>query len=91
MRLRVGDSYAAFGHGVTLSLRMVDPLGVDTALRGGRLDMKIGGADATLLGGLVNTQNIDPIERWHIEIEYDQREVRVLREMVCGCYAVVRF
>ena len=34
VKLRAGDGYASLGHGMTLSLRRVDPLGTDTSLRG---------------------------------------------------------
>ena len=60
-RLRLGDFYARFGHGLTLSLRRVDPLGLDTALRGGRLDLALGPVRVTALGGTANPQNLDPI------------------------------
>lgn len=62
VRLRAGDYYARVGRGMALSLRRVDPLGTDTTLRGGRLDMEIGPVRASALGGLVNPQNFDPIE-----------------------------
>lgn len=39
VRLRAGDYYARVGRGMALSLRRVNPLGTDTTLRGGRLDV----------------------------------------------------
>src|SRR5207247_488519 len=51
-----------FGHGLTLSVRKVDLLGVDTTVRGGRLDYAGGALGVTLLGGWLNPQNTDPIE-----------------------------
>lgn len=59
---RLGDGYAALGTGLSLSLRKVDPLGFDTALRGGQLAFELGPVTTTVLGGLVNPQNLDPIE-----------------------------
>lgn len=62
VKLQAGDDYAAFGHGVTLSLRKVDPLGVDTSLQGGRIDAEYDFVSVTALAGWTNPQNIDPIE-----------------------------
>jgi len=62
VRLQGGDDYVAFGHGVSLSLRKVDPLGLDTSLQGGRVDYENRRVRATLLGGRTNPQNIDPLE-----------------------------
>jgi len=60
--VRAGDDYVAFGHGVSLSLRKVDPLGLDTTLRGGRVDTVWGKLRATAIAGVANPQNLDPIE-----------------------------
>jgi len=60
-RVRLGDTTAAFGHGVSLSLRRIDTLGVDTALRGGRARINAGPVTLTVLGGVINPQNLDPI------------------------------
>lgn len=60
--LVAGDDYVSFGHGVTLSLRKVDPLGVDTTLRGARADADFGRLEAKVLAGWTNPQNFDPIE-----------------------------
>ena len=62
VRIRAGDFYSALGHGMSLSLRRVDPLGTDTALRGGRVDWTVGPVRASALAGFVNPQNFDPIE-----------------------------
>ena len=62
LRVEAGDDYVAFGHGVALSLRKVDPLGLDTSLQGGRIDYLGSGVRATVLGGRTNPQNLDPIE-----------------------------
>ena len=62
VRLRLGDSYVQFGHGVSLSLRRVDTLGLDTSLQGGRVDWTIAPLRVTAIGGVLNPQNLDPIE-----------------------------
>jgi thiol-disulfide isomerase/thioredoxin len=60
-RLRAGDDYAAFGNGVSLSLRRIDTLGQDTSLRGGRVDVALGTVAVKALAGLTNPQNLDPV------------------------------
>lgn len=62
VRIRLGDFHVRFGQGMSLSLRRVDPLGTDTALRGGRLDLAIGPARITGIAGVVNPQNFDPVD-----------------------------
>lgn len=60
-QLAVGDFYAHFGHGLALSLRRVDELGIDTALRGARTDVLMldDGLTVTLLAGVTNPVNIE--------------------------------
>lgn len=60
-QLAVGDFYAHFGHGLALSLRRVDELGIDTALRGARADVLMwdDGLAVTLLAGVTNPVNIE--------------------------------
>lgn len=62
VRLRVGDFYARVGRGMSLSLRRLDPLGTDTALRGARVDLDAGSVRISALSGWINSQNFDPIE-----------------------------
>lgn len=69
--LHLGDRYAQFGHGVSLSLRKIDSLGLDTTLRGSRIDAKFKGVHATVLGGVTNRQNLDPIDLQVVEDEGD--------------------
>ena len=56
----LGDVYAQFGRGLTLSLRKLDELGQDTTLLGGQTIVRTGAFTATLLAGVTNTQNLDP-------------------------------
>jgi hypothetical protein len=55
----VGDSYVAFGRGLGLTLRKVDDLGVDTALRGAKVVWRQAPVDATLTAGYTNIANLD--------------------------------
>jgi len=62
LRARLGDTHIAVGEGLALSLRRVDTLGNDIALRGGRLDLGDPSLGLRLYGGVVNAQNLDPIQ-----------------------------
>lgn len=57
----LGDYYQVFGRGIALSFRKVDPIGLDTALRGGRFEFEHGRLTARAFAGLSNPQNLDPI------------------------------
>ena len=93
VRLRLGDNYVRLGRGMTLSLRRVDPLGTDTALRGGRVDVTVGAVRVSGIAGLVNPQNYDPIEM-RVVGDSDDRlaaaevEVRPARWLVAQAYAL---
>ena len=82
VRLLAGDGYAAFGHGLTLSVRKVDPIGLDTTVRGGRVDVALGGFGATALAGVFNPQNTDPIELRTLPDPQDRVAGLELRERV---------
>jgi hypothetical protein len=56
-----GDFYQVFGRGLSLAFRKVDPIGLDTTLRGGRLEIDRGRLTARGFAGLSNPQNLDPI------------------------------
>ena len=60
LKLDAGDAYGVLGRGIALSMRRVDVIGVDTALRGGQLAYDSGGVFLKLLGGAANPQNLDP-------------------------------
>ncbi len=67
-RLRAGDFPAQFGRGIALSLRKIDELGVDNALRGARIDGRLADrVDVTALAGLVNVANVN--ERFNLIAE----------------------
>jgi hypothetical protein len=59
LEVTLGDHYVSLGRGLVLSLRKVDELGSDTALRGGRVVVREGPASATLVAGVTNIVNVD--------------------------------
>lgn len=59
VEVTVGDSYAHFGRGLTLSLRKTDELGLDTTQRGLRVRLNTERFTGTVLGGLININNVD--------------------------------
>lgn len=61
LTLELGDFYQVFGRGVALSFRKVDPIGLDTTLRGGRFEYERGRMTLRAFGGFSNPQNLDPI------------------------------
>jgi thiol-disulfide isomerase/thioredoxin len=88
-----GDDYAQFGHGVGLSLRKVDPLGVDTSIRGARVDVDYQDVEVTALAGWTNPQNLDPIELRVVDDVNDfigggQAKVAIGERSWVGPYAV---
>jgi len=66
------DSYAVLGRGLALSMRRVDILGVDTALRGGQAAYNGEGFYFKLLGGAANPQNLDPQTLRIVTVPADQ-------------------
>ncbi len=56
-----GDYYQVFGRGLALAFRKVDPIGLDTTLRGGRFEYERERLTLRAFGGLANPQNLDPI------------------------------
>jgi hypothetical protein len=72
LTLTFGDFYAQFGNGIALALRKVDELGLETVLRGGRIDAGVGLFSMTLLGGVTNVNNIDPQDQYWAEDPLDR-------------------
>lgn len=72
LKLTFGDFYAQFGNGIALSLRKVDELGLETVLRGGRVDYVVGMVTVTLLGGVTNINNLDPQDLYFVEDPLDR-------------------
>ncbi len=69
--LKLGDDYVQFGHGMTLSLRKIDALGLDTTLRGGQAEASLGRARVKILAGITNRQNLDTIDLQVVDDETD--------------------
>jgi hypothetical protein len=59
IEVTAGDSYVQFGRGLTLSLRKVDELGVDTTLFGGKITAQKDPFAVTLIAGLANPARVD--------------------------------
>lgn len=69
----LGDFYVQFGRGIALALRKIDELGVDTALRGARVDLHLpGNAETTLVAGTTNIVNVDEVNRRMVPDPADQ-------------------
>ncbi|MDD9940992.1 MAG: DUF6029 family protein [Myxococcales bacterium] len=62
-QLTLGDFYAQLGNGLALSVRRVDQLGIDIAVRGGRADLLLfdDAVTLSLLGGVTNPVNVEGI------------------------------
>lgn len=56
-----GDFYQVFGRGVALAFRKVDPIGLDTTLRGARFEIDRERLTVRGFVGVSNPQNLDPI------------------------------
>ena len=54
-----GDVTVQFGRGLALSIRRVDEIGVDLALRGGRARLRRGAHTVTVVAGLTNHNEVD--------------------------------
>ncbi len=61
LEVRLGDFYGNFGQGMVFSVRKIDEIGIDTAIRGARIKLRRGPVALTALGGLSNVQNVDLI------------------------------
>jgi hypothetical protein len=64
LKITLGDFHVNFGRGMALSLIKVDDIGEDNALRGARVDFRLPRKlKAVLVGGVVNSLNVDPLTR----------------------------
>ncbi|MFO0610534.1 MAG: hypothetical protein U0324_45655 [Polyangiales bacterium] len=61
LTVEAGDYYQVFGRGLALAFRKVDPIGLDTTLRGGRMEYERERLTLRAFAGLANPQNLDPI------------------------------
>ncbi len=59
LEVTAGDAYAQFGRGLALSMRKLDDLGVDTTLRGGKVQWQKDPFAVTFLAGFANPSRVD--------------------------------
>ncbi len=62
LNIQLGDFYKVLGKGLVLSVRRVDELGVDMALRGALMEWQGSSTSVSVLGGLSNTISLEPTE-----------------------------
>jgi hypothetical protein len=59
IEVTVGDAYVQFGRGLTLSMRKIDELGIDTTLRGAKVEIQKDPFALTVVAGFANPNRID--------------------------------
>ena len=59
--VEAGDVYTVIGRGIALAFRKIDQLGLDNAIRGGRVEIDTPYVNIRGFGGVANPQNLDPI------------------------------
>jgi hypothetical protein len=59
LEVTVGDAYAQFGRGLTLSMRKIDELGIDTTIRGGKVQFTRDPYQVTAVAGFANPSRVD--------------------------------
>lgn len=59
LEVTAGDAYVQFGRGLSLSMRKIDELGVDTTLRGGKIAWQHDPFALTLVAGIANPTRVD--------------------------------
>ncbi len=59
LEVTVGDSYVQFGRGLTLSMRKLDELGIDTTLRGAKIKIDKDPFAFTVVAGFGNPARLD--------------------------------
>jgi hypothetical protein len=59
IEITAGDAYVQFGHGLTLSMRKIDELGIDTTVRGGKIQYTKDPMQVTLVAGFGNPSRVD--------------------------------
>jgi hypothetical protein len=71
LELTAGDLYLSLGRGLSLSLRKVDELGVDSTLRGARVLVHLARFEGTVAAGYVNINNVDEASGKSVGEPYD--------------------
>ena len=59
VEVTVGDAYVQFGKGLTLSMRKIDELGIDTTLRGVKVNVQKDPFAVTAVAGFANPTRVD--------------------------------
>jgi hypothetical protein len=59
VEVTAGDSYVQFGRGLTLSMRKIDELGIDTTVRGGKVQVIRDPYAITAVAGFANPSRVD--------------------------------
>jgi hypothetical protein len=59
IEVTAGDAYVQFGRGLTLSMRKVDELGIDTTVRGAKIQVQKDPFALTLVAGFGNPSRVD--------------------------------
>jgi hypothetical protein len=59
VEVTAGDAYAQFGRGLTLSMRKVDELGIDTTVRGAKVQITRDPFSVTAVAGFANPSRVD--------------------------------
>jgi hypothetical protein len=59
LEITAGDAYVQFGHGLTLSMRKIDELGIDTTLRGAKVQLTRDPLQVTVVAGFGNPARVD--------------------------------
>lgn len=59
VEVTAGDSYAQFGRGLTLSMRKIDELGIDTTVRGAKVQWSADPFALTAVAGFANPSRVD--------------------------------
>ncbi len=67
LAVKAGDFYTSFGRGMTLNIRKVDELGLDTSLQGGRVHLQNDHLTFEAVAGRTNIQNVAPIDNRYLE------------------------
>jgi hypothetical protein len=70
--VQLGDAHAVLARGISVSMRKLDQLGIDTTVRGGYVQYDQDHFYFRALGGVSNPQNLDPLT---LEINQDPVDV----------------
>jgi hypothetical protein len=59
LEVTLGDAYVQFGRGLLLSMRKIDELGIDTTLRGAKVEWQSDPFAVTVVAGIANPTRVD--------------------------------